>query len=118
MSEGIARIGDVDEEEYRRILVRRDTLRTAMERFFQSYVFLMHPDTPTPAFEKNPDRIPMAVDADTIHYWDQFDYPMYFNATGHPALTVRLGLNEDGLHIAVQVVGPRFSEARPIHFTG
>lgn len=116
MSEGVARIDDVDEEEYQRILVRRDTLRTAMERFFETCDLLILPVTPTPAFKKNRDRSPMAVDADTLKYWDHFHYSMCFNATGHPALTVPLGLNEEGLPIAVQVVGPMFSEARLIHF--
>ena len=51
-----------------------------------------------------------------MEYWDQFHYPMFFNATGHPALTIPLGLNDQGIAIAVQLVGPMFSEQRLIHF--
>jgi amidase len=116
MSEGIARIGDLDEDKYDNILMRRDTLRAAMERFFKTYDFLILPITPTPAFKKNPTRQPMTVDGDSLSYWDHFHYTMCFNATGHPALTVPLGLNEEGLPIAVQVVGPMFSEKQLIHF--
>lgn len=38
---------------------------------------------------------------------------MAFNVTGYPALTVPLGLDDSGLPLAVQVVGPRYSE-RPL----
>lgn len=116
MSEGVARIGDPDEAEYSKILQRRDTLTAAMERFFQTYDFLILPITPGPAFVKNPNHEPMAVDDIKMEYWDHFHYTMCFNATGHPALTIPLGLNSEGLPIAVQVVGPMFSEKRLIHF--
>lgn len=116
LSEGIARIGDLDETEYNRILLRRDTLRAAMERFFQTYDFLILPITPGPAIIKNPNHEPMAVDGVKMEYWDHFHYAMCFNATGHPALTIPLGLDNNGLPIAVQVVGPMFSEKRLIHF--
>ena len=58
----------------------------------------------------------MAVDDINLEYWDHFHYTMCFNATGHPALTIPLGLNEDKLPVAVQIVGPMFSEQRLIHF--
>ena len=116
MSEGIARIGNPDKGEYDKILLRRDSLRGAMERFFSVYDFLILPITPGPAFVKNPNHEPMAVGADKLEYWDHFHYTMCFNATGHPALTVPLGLNQEGLPIAVQIVGPMFSEKRLIHF--
>jgi aspartyl-tRNA(Asn)/glutamyl-tRNA(Gln) amidotransferase subunit A len=41
---------------------------------------------------------------------------MCFNTTGHPALTVPLGLSEEGLPLAVQIVGPLYSEKRLIQF--
>ena len=116
LSEGIDRIGDVDEDEYANILIRRDTLRSAMERFFKTYDFLILPITPGPAIVKNPEHEPMTVDGVKMEYWDHFHYAMCFNATGHPALTIPLGLNKEGLPIAVQVVGPMFSEKRLIHF--
>jgi amidase len=116
LSEGLERIGDIDKAEYDRILMRRDTLRAAMERFFQTYDFLILPITPGPAFVKNPKHEPMAVDDVKMEYWDHFHYTMCFNATGHPALSIPLGLNSDGLPVSVQVVGPMFSEERLIHF--
>ncbi|MBK9737573.1 MAG: amidase [Saprospiraceae bacterium] len=116
MSEGIERIGDVDEAQYDKIIVRRDTLRAKMERFFHIYDFLILPITPGPPFIKNPKHEAMSVDGVKMEYWDHFHYTMCFNATGHPALTIPLGLNNEGLPIAVQIVGPMFSEKRLIHF--
>ncbi|MBK9105159.1 MAG: amidase [Saprospiraceae bacterium] len=116
LSEGVARIGDIDKEEYKKILQRRDALRDSMEQFFKTYDFLILPVAPGPAFVKNPDHLPMDVDGVKMEYWDHFHYAMCFNATGHPALTIPLGLNSDGLPVAVQVVGPMFSEKRLIHF--
>lgn len=116
LSEGVERIGDVDDDAYAGILSRRDTLRSAMERFFMKYDFLILPLTPGPAFVKNPDHLPMAVDGKNMEYWDHFHYTMCFNATGHPALTIPLGLNKDGLPIAVQIVGPMYSEKKLIQF--
>ncbi len=116
MSEGINRIGDPDPEEYEKILVRRDALKQTMESFFNQYDFLIMPVSTGPAFLKNPNHEPMEVDGKKMEYWDHFHNAMFFNATGHPALTIPLGLNNEGLPIAVQLVGPLFSEQRLIHF--
>lgn len=116
MREGLARIGDANEKEYANILIRRENLRNALEQFFKTYDFLILPITPNPAFKKNPEQLPMLVDGVNMEYWDHFHYTMCFNATGHPALTIPLGLNQDGLPIAVQIVGPMFSEKQLIHF--
>ena len=39
-----------------------------------------------------------------------------FNATGHPTVIVPLGLNADGLPIAVQVVGACYSDPELLRF--
>ncbi len=116
LSEGVARIGDVNEAEYVNILSRKERLTAALEKFFQTYDFLILPVTPNPAFVKNPTHQPMEVDGVKMEYWDHFHYPMCFNATGHPSLAIPLGLDKKGLPIGVQVVGPLYSEMRLIHF--
>lgn len=116
MSEGLERIGDADEEEYEKILKRREALKQSLEDFFKKYDFLIMPITIGPAMVKNPSHEPIEINGKKMEYWDQFHYPMFFNATGHPALTIPLGLNDQGLPIAVQLVGPMFSEQRLIHF--
>lgn len=116
LSEANDRIGDMSIEKYQDIRMRRDTLSQALDRFFNKYDFLILPVTPGPAIKHNPNHDPIVVEGISYLYWDYFHYPMCFNLTGHPALTVPLGLNEDGLPIAVQIVGPMFSEEQIIHF--
>jgi Asp-tRNA(Asn)/Glu-tRNA(Gln) amidotransferase A subunit family amidase len=74
------------------------------------------PVTSTAAIKHNPEHNPISVDGTNVDYWDNFLYPAPFNATGHPALTIPLGLNAEGMPIGVQVVGPLNSERRLIAF--
>jgi Asp-tRNA(Asn)/Glu-tRNA(Gln) amidotransferase A subunit family amidase len=39
-----------------------------------------------------------------------------FNASGHPALKIPLGLGKEGLPLGVQIVGPYWSEPELINF--
>jgi Asp-tRNA(Asn)/Glu-tRNA(Gln) amidotransferase A subunit family amidase len=39
-----------------------------------------------------------------------------FNASGHPALQIPLGLGKEGLPLGVQIVGPYWSEPELIAF--
>ncbi len=116
LSEGIERIGDLNEEAYTDIRRRRDTLSQALNSFFKKYDLLIMPVTPGPAIKHNPDRHPIKLENLNLLYWDYFHYPMCFNLTGNPALTVPLGLNKDGIPVAVQIVGPLYSEPQIIKF--
>lgn len=116
MSEVFDRMSDMDPAKYDDILKRHDALRDQLESFFAKYDFLIMPVTTTTAIKHNPEHTPISVDGTNVDYWDNFLYPAVFNATGHPALTVPLGLNAEGLPIAVQVVGPMNSEKRLIKF--
>lgn len=116
LSEALERISDLSEEKYVNIRMRRDTLSKAFERFFENYDFLIMPLTPGPAIKHNPNHDPIIVENVRFLYWDYFHYPMCANLTGHPALAVPLGLNPDGLPVAVQVIGPLYSEERLIQF--
>jgi amidase len=116
LSEGLERIGDLDEKKYENIRMRRDTLSHALELFFKKYDFLILPVTPGTAFKHNPNHDRIAEENLNLLYWDYLQYPMCFNLTGHPALTVPLGLNKQGLPIAVQIVGPLYSEQQLIQF--
>ena len=116
MSEVYDRMSDMDPAKYDDILTRHGALRDQMEAFFTKYDFLIMPVASSPAIKHNPEHTPILVDGTNVDYWDNFLYPAVFNATGHPALTVPLGLNAEGLPIAVQVVGPMNSERRLIKF--
>ena len=56
------------------------------------------------------DAAPPFVSAGTAHAWAAQTYA--FNVTGHPAVSVPIGLSTQGLPLAVQVVGRYFEEAR------
>lgn len=114
--EALARMSDVDEGKYDDILRRRAALTEKMERFFDRYDLLLMPVTPGPAIAHNEQHEAITLDGTRIDYWDYFHFPMCWNATGHPALTIPLGLNKEGLPIAIQVVGPLNSERRLIAF--
>lgn len=116
MSEVYDRMSDIDPAKYDDILKRHDALRDQLESFFTKYDFLILPVTSTAAIKHNPEHTPISVDGTNVDYWDNFLYPVVFNATGHPAMTVPLGLNSEGLPIAVQIVGPMNSEKRLIKF--
>ncbi|MBK9214188.1 MAG: amidase [Chloracidobacterium sp.] len=116
MAEVYDRMSDLDPAKYDDILKRHNALRDQMEAFLTKYDFLILPVASTVAIKHNPEHTPISVDGTNIDYWDNFLYPVVFNATGHPSLTVPLGLNADGLPIAVQIVGPLNSEKRLIAF--
>jgi aspartyl-tRNA(Asn)/glutamyl-tRNA(Gln) amidotransferase subunit A len=46
--------------------------------------------------------------------WTPFSYP--FNITGHPAASIPCGWSLAGLPVGLQVVGPRFADARVLQF--
>jgi amidase len=43
-------------------------------------------------------------------------YVACFNASGHPAASISLGLGEQGLPLGAQLVGPYWSEPDLLHF--
>lgn len=55
------------------------------------------------------DTAPAFTSAGTVHGWPAQAYA--FNVTGHPAISVPIGLSSQGLPMAVQIVGRYFDEA-------
>ncbi|MCC7416646.1 MAG: hypothetical protein IT176_05840 [Acidobacteria bacterium] len=110
------RLADLDPARYDDLLQRRDALTRRLEAFFADHDLLILPVATGPAIAHNPQHLPIDVDGRPVAYWDYFLLPIVFNATGHPALTVPLGLNAQGLPLAVQIVGPMYSERRLIAF--
>jgi aspartyl-tRNA(Asn)/glutamyl-tRNA(Gln) amidotransferase subunit A len=85
----------------------RASIAHQMDRFHQTYDLLISPQVPLAAFEVGvecPKNSGMTRWLD----WTPFTYP--FNFTGQPAASVPCGFNKEGLPIAIQIVGPRFSE--------
>jgi len=85
----------------------RAAIAYQMDRFHQTYDLLISPQVPLAAFEVGVD-CPRDSGMKRWLDWTPFTYP--FNFTGQPAASVPCGFNHEGLPIAIQIVGPRFSE--------
>lgn len=93
--------------------LRKKTIQT-WDSFFDSYDFLITPVMPTEAIKKCPRGTPIPLDGSTVGYWQAGSFSLMVNATGHPAITIPLGLNKQGLPISVQIVGKYYSEPQLI----
>ena len=106
----------LDEKKYDELLVRRKDLISQWETFFDSHDFFICPVHLLPPFKKCKMGTPLNVDEQDVPYWSSGSFTVMFNGTGHPAITIPLGLDKDGLPVGVQVVGKYFSEPELIHF--
>lgn len=87
------------------------------ESFFKQYDLLICPVSFGPAYERRKIGTPIAYDGQTLIYVNYvWPYVACFNASGHPAITIPLGLDKEGLPVGVQVVGPYWSEPELLHF--
>lgn len=94
----------------------RQKLILKWEAFFTKYDFFICPVTYDAAFKKQESwKDIKADDGNTINYMGYVPYSYIINATGHPAITVPLGLNKLGLPIGIQIVGPMYSEPELLH---
>ncbi len=110
-------IMDASDEDWKKIESDRVILISKMEDFFQHYDFLISPVTYDAAFKKQESWLSVKTDdGESLAYMNYFPFSYIINATGHPAITVPLGLNKKGLPIGIQVIGKYYSEAELIHF--
>jgi aspartyl-tRNA(Asn)/glutamyl-tRNA(Gln) amidotransferase subunit A len=93
--------------EYRAVERAREILARRMNALHQTHDLLITPQLATTAFEVN-HEVPPNSDLKRWWEWSPFTYP--FNLTQQPAATVPCGFASNGLPVAMQVVGPRFSE--------
>ena len=97
---------------YFRDLAFRSATITTWESFFDAWDVLVCPVTDRSAFEHRPTGTPYAVDGMTVEYWSVETYVQPFNFIGAPAISLPAGHDDDGLPIAVQVVGRRWGDDR------
>ena len=94
-----------------RVLERRDALLRAIDRTLtQSFDAFLCPAANSAAFAHAPPRSPFLVDgalADS-RFVDHYLFP--FNLLGAPAVVLPAGLDEEGLPLAVQLVGARWRD--------
>ncbi len=86
----------------------RETLRTAMNLFHQTYDLLITPSLPLEAFGAN-QEVPRDGSQQRWVNWTPFTYP--FNMTGQPAISIPCGLTSAGLPVGLQIVGPAYADA-------
>ena len=87
------------------------------ERFFENHDLLVCPMSYGPAPKRCKQGTPIQYDGRTFIYLEYaWPYLTCFNASGHPAMNIPLGIGRDGLPVGIQVVGPYWSEPDLIQF--
>lgn len=88
------------------------------ETYFKTVDFVICPVTYGAAFDKCELGTPIETADGKIPYaFYSIPYSVVFAATGHPTVTIPLGLNKEGLPIGVQIVGRYYSEPELLQFT-
>lgn len=93
-----------------------ELLKNKWTAYFKQYDFLVCPITYGPAFKKCPKGTPIVTDGDTISYFNYAPYTTIINPMEIPCVTIPLGLSKDGLPVAVQIIGPKYSEPELLYF--
>lgn len=109
---GLVEIGKKGEQislqKFQESMFLREELSVSINKIFDNYDLIITPTLPLTAFEAGKDFPEGKGYKDWID-WTQFTYP--FNLTGHPAGSVPCGLSTDSLPIAMQIIGPKMSDA-------
>ncbi|MFL6235242.1 MAG: amidase [Thermoanaerobaculia bacterium] len=97
---------------YFEALERRDRLTAAWQTFFESFDGLILPPAATNAFTHREPGDPVEVDGKAVSYCEIGGAQAVCNVTGLPGLAIPAGLDERGLPVGIQLVGPLWSELR------
>jgi Asp-tRNA(Asn)/Glu-tRNA(Gln) amidotransferase A subunit family amidase len=92
---------------------QRGAFTARWESFFETYDVLLTPTMPVPAFGTDvsgPTHIDGVPVDPFFDDWCMLSLPA--NLAGLPACAVPTGLSPDGLPVSMQVIGPRWSDAR------
>jgi amidase len=102
---------------YGEMMLRRSIMICRWERFFADTDFLICPVAFGPAYPRTKVGSRLSYDGTEMVYADYaWPFVACFNASGHPALQIPLGLGKEGLPLGVQIVGPYWSEPELIAF--
>lgn len=98
---------------------QRETLRAAWRDFFRDFDLLLTPTTLGPAFEHTdvpPGQRKLHIDGREMEFDYTSFYPGLANLPGHPATAFPVGMNDGGLPIGLQAIGPFLEDRTPIRF--
>jgi amidase len=96
---------DFSERNYAAILETRKSISAEWEGFFSSYDILVCPAGYSGAPRRRPRRTPADYDGKMVSDFDDiFPFLSVFNASGHPAMSIPMGIGPNGLPIGVQIV--------------
>jgi amidase len=102
---------------YGEMMLRRNLMIARWEHFFADSDFLICPVAFGPAYPRTQVGTRLSYDGTDMVYADYvWPFVACFNASGHPALQIPLGLGKEGLPLGVQIVGPYWSEPELIAF--
>ncbi len=93
-------------------LDRRDAFISQWEDFFSGLDALVLPAAMTTAFTHRDAGASIEVDGKAVRYEELGHLLVFCNLAGLPALTAPASLDDQGLPMGVQIVGPRWSEMR------
>lgn len=93
-----------------------ENLKSKWSSYFKNFDFLICPITYGPAIKKCPKGTPIFLDGDTISYFNYAPYTTVINPMEVPCITIPLGLNREGLPIAVQIIGSWYAEPELLYF--
>jgi aspartyl-tRNA(Asn)/glutamyl-tRNA(Gln) amidotransferase subunit A len=108
---------DITGEAVGKALLARTRLYRRVQGWFERFDLVVTPTLTRTALAIE-ERLfePIEIDGrkvDTVRKaWYPYTHP--FNLTGNPALSLPCGMHSDGLPVAIQLIGPRFEDARLI----
>lgn len=101
------------------MLKKREALIEQCERFLTGWDAWICPVFPTPAFTHRKPDAPVEVDGQPVpQLLANLLHSVIFNVTGHPVVTLPIGLTAQGLPVGVQVVGRRWQELALLNTAG
>jgi amidase len=103
--------------DYSEMMGKKSQVIKDWETYFEDFDFLVCPAGFGPAYQRCKIGTPIKYDGKSIIYIHYvWSYNACFNGSGHPAMSIPLGLGKEGLPVGIQLVGPYWSEPEMLHF--